>query len=263
VAYHPDFGEVFHIFIPWLLNYGYENTRHGELYVSNGTYLNLRAFALPYADYRGPFKDNPFILNVNQRVIEVPPGVYMKAAEEGFKAIAQQGGGSLVYSRGAEDVVEKIKTILKKEEGNNVDIVVCLDTTGSMEKKINAIKRDLVPMLRELTQGFDDFRIGMVLFKDYYQDYLTRIVPFTHDLDRIQRDLNAITVRGGGDIPEAVHEALYDGATRFPWEAKSRVMILIGDAPPHLRPKGRITEAMVFEAVAVRNIKVSAIVLPP
>jgi hypothetical protein len=263
VANHPELGEVFHIFIPWLLNYGYENTRHGELYVSDGTYLNIRAFTLPYGDYRGPFKDNPFTLMVNQMAIQVPPGFYMKATEESFKAITQQGGGSLVYSKGAEDLVEKIKSILEKEEGSKIDVVVCLDTTGSMEKKINAVKADLVPMLREIIQGFDNFRIGMVLFKDYYQEYLTRILPFTNDLDRIQRDLNAITTRGGGDIPEAVHEALYDGITRFSWEAENRVMILVGDAPPHPRPKGKITEAMVFEAAAVSNIQISAILLPP
>ena len=102
----------------------------------------------------------------------------------------------------------------------------------------------------------------MVLYKDYNDIYLTRIVPFTDDFSKFQRDIDAIRVQGGGDIPEAVFEALYDGATKFPWEAESRVMLLAGDAPPHPRPRGKITKAMVDTAVEERGIKVSAIILP-
>jgi Mg-chelatase subunit ChlD len=113
-----------------------------------------------------------------------------------------------------------------------------------------------------MLSGFPSFRIGMVLYKDYYDEYLTRVVPFTSDFAKFQRDLNAIRVRGGGDIPEAVYEALYDGATRFTWEADARIMLLIGDAPPHPRPRGRITKAMTDSAVEDRNIKVHAMLLP-
>ncbi|MDR2110207.1 MAG: hypothetical protein LBP32_02760, partial [Spirochaetaceae bacterium] len=37
---HPELGEAFHIYIPYILNYGYPGTRHGEVYVVDGTYLN-------------------------------------------------------------------------------------------------------------------------------------------------------------------------------------------------------------------------------
>ncbi|MDR2101872.1 MAG: hypothetical protein LBP43_04810, partial [Treponema sp.] len=63
---HPELGQAFHIYIPYLLYYGYENTRHGEVYVVDGTYLNIRSFALPYGDYRGAFRDNPYVLRVTQ-----------------------------------------------------------------------------------------------------------------------------------------------------------------------------------------------------
>jgi len=117
-------------------------------------------------------------------------------------------------------------------------------------------------MLEETLSGFPSFRIGMVRFKDYYELYLTRVIPFTSDFQRFQNELNSIRVHGGGDIPEAVYEALHDGATKFEWEAESRLMILIGDAPPHPRPRGRITKAMVDSAVAERGIIVHAMILP-
>jgi Mg-chelatase subunit ChlD len=102
----------------------------------------------------------------------------------------------------------------------------------------------------------------MVLYKDYYDEYLNRVIPFTGDFEVFQRNLSSIQVRGGGDIPEAVYEALYAGASKFNWEAESRLMILIGDAPPHPRQRGSISKAMVDEVVEKHGIKVHAIILP-
>ncbi|MEJ5188528.1 MAG: hypothetical protein WHT84_04880, partial [Breznakiellaceae bacterium] len=74
-----QFREAFHIYIPYILVYGYPWTRQGEVYVVDGTYLNIRAFAKPYGDYTGPFKDNPFVVRVVQKPLEGPPeGNYMK-----------------------------------------------------------------------------------------------------------------------------------------------------------------------------------------
>jgi TonB family protein len=70
---HPELGPAFHIFIPPVLRYGYAGGRHGEIEVANGTYFNIRAFALPHADYRGGYKDNPFILNRKQSKPAEPP----------------------------------------------------------------------------------------------------------------------------------------------------------------------------------------------
>jgi len=263
VVNHPVLGESFHIYLPYVLYYGYEDSRHGEVYLGEGTYINVRAFALPYADYRGAFFDNPFELMAMQEPPPGPPaGVYIPETLQAFTEIAASGSGELVYSHSPDDVVDLIENLLKKETGKSLDIVICLDTTNSMRKYIDAVRERLIPMLQRLLGGFTSFRIGMVLFKDYNESYLTRVVPFTDDFSRFQRELNAIRVQGGGDIPEAVYEALYDGAVRFTWEAQARIMILIGDAPPHPRPRGRITKEMTDNAINERNITVNAMILP-
>jgi Mg-chelatase subunit ChlD len=102
----------------------------------------------------------------------------------------------------------------------------------------------------------------MVLYKDYFDEYLTRILPFTSDMRVFQRNIDGIRVGGGRDIPEAVHEAIYDAATRFPWKAGLRRIILIGDAPPHPRPRGKITNEAAYSAATERNITVDTIILP-
>lgn len=260
---YPAFGEAFHLYVPYILNYGYENTRHGEIYVRDGVYFNLRTFALPYADYRGEFRDNPFVLQVTQRTPEeVPDGNFMPDTVDSFREIVDAGHGMLVWSTGPDDLVDKIRVIMEREKGKSLDLVLCLDTTGSMKKYIAAVRRMLIPLLQGIIGEFADFRVGMVLYKDYRDTYLTRVVPFTKDFPAFQRILNGITTSGGGaDIPEAVYEALYDGAVKFAWEAPSRLMILIGDAPPHPVPKGKITKEIVDQSIAERNITVYAIIL--
>jgi len=260
---HPILGQAFHIYIPYVLYYGYDNGRHGEVYLKDGTFLNIRSFVMPYADYRGSFKDNPFALEAKQE----PPagkkeGEYIPETLSAFTDIAKSNGGDLIYCNNTDEVVDLIKNLLDRERGKKVDIVLCLDTTNSMKKYIDPLRARLVPELEQIIGKFISFRIGMVLFKDYNDIYLTKIVPFTSDFKRFQRDLNDIRVVGGGDIPEAVYEALYDGETKFSWEAESRIMILIGDAPPHPKPRGKITKEMHEAAAKQKNIKVSAILLP-
>jgi len=263
VVNHPELGQAFHIYIPYILYYGYEGGRNGSVYLTDGTYLNIRAFTLPYADYRGAFRDNPFILEAKQEPPQGPPeGKYIPETLSAFTEIARAGGGSIIYSRTPDDVAEQIRMILEKERGKTLDIVLCLDTTNSMKKYIDSLRERLIPELNRLLSGFPSFRIGMVLYRDYYDAYLTRIVPFTYDFARFQTELNAIRVGGGGDIPEAVYEALYNGAVRFPWEAESRIMILIGDGPPHPKPRGSVTKEMSENAAREKNIKVNAILLP-
>lgn len=259
----PVFGEAFHIYIPYIVLYGYSWSRNGETYVVDGTYLNIRAFEKPYGDYNGAFKDNPFTLSVVQKPLEGPPeGNFMKDTVDAFSEITTAGSGELVWSTGADDVVPKIKKILQEAKGKSVDLVLALDTTSSMKNDIDSVRRMLTPMLQEIISSFRSFRIGMVLYKDYFEEYLYKVERFTSDFAAFQKALNAIRVSGGRDIPEAVNEALYESAVSFPWEAEERIVILIGDAPPHPRQRGEISKDMVNEAVRSRRLKVNAIILP-
>ena len=49
------FGPAFHIYIPQTLVYGYEWSRNGEIQIDKGTFINIRSFEKPYADYTGNY----------------------------------------------------------------------------------------------------------------------------------------------------------------------------------------------------------------
>ena len=260
---HPELGEAFHIFVPWVVNYGYESGRRGTVLMADGTYINIRAFNYPYADYRGRFADNPFVLQAVQMVPEEHRGEILEEAEEVFAEIARRGSGDFAHASTPAELMKEIENLLLQEAGKNVDIVLCLDTTGSMAPYIDEVRRMLIPMMRRIIADFVSFRIGIVLYRDYPPDaYITRVLPFTRDFNTFQRSLNTAVTWGGGDIPEAVYEALYDAVDKFSWAADSRLIILVGDAPPHPEPKGEITAEMVYEKAAEKDIRISAILLP-
>jgi hypothetical protein len=256
-------GEAFHIYIPYVLTYGYPWSREGEIQVLDGTYLNIRAFEKPYGDYAGGYADNPFVMKLVQKPLPGPPlDNYMKDTVESFTEIAEKGKGDLIYSTGEEDVLDKIRKIVSEQKGKTLDLVLALDTTQSMENDIPHLQKNLIPLLEETTSGFERFRFGMVLYKDYMEEYITKVGNFQPNLLAAKRFLNSVRVFGGRDIPEAVYEALYDAVKGFPWDAEDKLIILIGDAPPHPKPRGKVTKEMVYADAESLGIKINAIILP-
>lgn len=266
-----EFGSAFHIFMPWVVEFGYSWSRQGEIFLSDGTFVNIRAFPKPYADYSGGFRDNPYRIRVTQRPFPRPApapekepdeSLYMKETVQAFESIAHSGKGDALFSTGEGDINDKLGRILDKAEGKSVDLVLCLDTTESMKDDIDAVKESLPAMIQARIADFSSFRLGIVLYKDYFEDYLVKRFDFTTDFRAFTANVSAVKVAGGRDIPEAVYEALYEAAVSFPWAAEARMIVLIGDAPPHPLPRGKIDGAMAQAEAVKRGIEVSAIILP-
>lgn len=260
---HPELGDAFKIFIPYVIVFGYPWSRSGELLVVDGTYLSIRAFDKKYADYSGGYKDNPFVLRVFQGPLEgSPDDNYMDDTVKTYKEIAKEGGGRAIYCKGEEDLLNAIKDILNGIGTKSLDLVLALDTTSSMENDIPWLKKELVPLLKKQTAGFDHFQFGLVLYRDYHDEYVTKTRPFQSSFAGIQDIINNIKVFGGRDIPEAVHEALYEGIHEYTWTAQDCKLILIGDAPPHERPRGKITKEMVYNDAKKAGIEIITVILP-
>jgi hypothetical protein len=262
---HPELGQAFHIFIPYVVEYGYPWSREGEIQILDGTWLNIRAFSEKYASYEGSFRDNPFVIRVVQAPSEPAEDVsenYMPDTVEAYEEISRENHGDVIFGKGQEDIIQNVRQVIRNSPAKTLDLVLCLDTTRSMEDDIPHLRDSLVPMLREEVKGFSAFRLGIVLYRDYFETYVALPYPFQSDFGKIQAILNRIRVFGGRDIPEAVYEALYRAVEFYPWASDKKLIILVGDAPPHPRPRGKVTKEMVYSEAESRGIEIHTIILP-
>lgn len=279
------FGEAFHIFIPNEIVYGYPWERNGSVKIGRGTFINIRSFEKKFADYTGAYLDNPFMFDFRKRPEKNPPEKkdeaeevvltddYNSAAVEKFKEISDFGGGKLIFSKGPETLPGDImKSLDEIEMKDKADVVFAIDTTGSMKDDMEKLKEAWLPSLREKIKEFKDLHLGLLLYRDYgdsykYQNLPVKIYDFTDDFESFAENLLEVKIVGkeGGDIPEAVYEALYASMEYYRWRGDAqRKIILIGDAEPHPRPRGlrQISREMAEKMSRERGIKIDAIILP-
>ena len=239
-------GLAFRIHVPYRLSYGYPWSREGEIEVGRGTWLNIRTFEKPFADYDGPWMDNPFVLSMKE--MPLPTVVETQPASENEVG----------------DIQEAIELIaeLISSSGGEVDVVIVVDATDSMKDDLEHVKDSLVPLLRDRIENFESLRIGLVQYRDYKEAFLTRTSPFVESLNEFQRELDRISASGGRDVPEAVNEGIYTGLTEFNWSAPKKILIQLGDAPGHDEPRGAITPDLVKNEASRLGVSVFSIRLP-
>ena len=277
-------GDAFHIFIPSKLQFGYEWSRNGIVEIGRGTFINIRTFEKPYADYTGEYMDSPFMFNLETRrrakPNPIPPDPpvehevvltddYNPAASQKFEEMSD----FIVYSKGPETIVDDILEVFD-DIGNldNLDVVFAIDATGSMKNDIDTLKNDLLPALLKQFENAHGARFGLLFYRDYgdnfnYKGLPVKFFAFTDNLTVFNKNLNSIKIIGkeGGDIPEAVYEAIYSSSEFYSWRpGATRRIILIGDAEPHPKPRGlgKYSKDYVMGLAEAKDIKVKAILLP-
>lgn len=118
----------------------------------------------------------------------------------------------------------------------NLDLCICLDTTGSMTRELPFLISEVKTIAAAIHDKFPNVQIryGLVVYKDREDEYVAKRFEFTTDVEEFRRNLSAQRAAGGGDIPEAVEEGFLE-ATKLQWRDKdtARVMFHIADAPPH------------------------------
>jgi hypothetical protein len=283
------FGRAFHIFIPWVVAWGYPWSRSGKVFIHDGTFVNIRTFEKSYADYSGAFVDNPYLIRVTQAQKAAAPSaaaqneaapaavaataattaaigpkadLYFPETLAAFGALAKASGGALRYASSDGDIASQIDALIAREKGKSLDLVLCVDATDSMINGVDDLKSRLPALLAKRAADFPAFRLGIVSFKDYFEEYLYKRFDFTRDLGTFASDLESLQCGGGRDIPEAVYEGLYAALDEFPWAGEARLVVLVGDAPPHPLPRGSVGEAEVIEAASSEGVEMDAVAVP-
>src|SRR3954463_11220930 len=111
---------------------------------------------------------------------------------------------------------EEKKPAVKKPK---VEVVFCLDTTGSMGGLLEGAKQKIWAISNQIASGkpTPDLKIGLVAYRDKGDAYVTQVHDLTGDLDAVHAKLKTFQAQGGGDIPEHVNAALFDAVHKIKW----------------------------------------------
>lgn len=136
---------------------------------------------------------------------------------------------------------------LNSSTERKIDIIFCIDGTGSMSPCIDAVKSNakkfymdfVEKMTNEYGSSVDELNIKVITFRDYMEDGNQAMVQSEwYDITagddvEYEKHLNGIIADGGGDEPENGLEALFYAMTSD-WNAKGdkdrQVIVLFTDA---------------------------------
>jgi len=147
------------------------------------------------------------------------------------------------------------------EKLNDIDIMFTIDATGSMGDEINYLKSEIKNIITRVDSSVHKKRIGLTFYRDHGDEYVVRDFDFTTDITKIKENLSHQTAGGGGDYEEAVEEALRVSLSKS-WNinAKSRLLFLLLDAPPHLNKENINTIKNQIKKAQEKGIKIIPIV---
>ena len=137
----------------------------------------------------------------------------------------------------------------------HVDMVFCIDATGSMRHVIDFVKqnalnlnKDIVNAMEKKHKVISQMRVRVIAFRDYVADGEDAMLASDFFVLPEQAELfleyvNGIAAKGGGDIPEDGMEAL-GYAIRSKWTRegikKRHIIVMWSDAPTHPIGYGKI-----------------------
>jgi Mg-chelatase subunit ChlD len=151
-----------------------------------------------------------------------------------------------------------------KSKAPQVEVVFCLDTTGSMTGLIEGAKQKIWAISNQIASGKPTprLKIGLVAYRDRGDVYITKVIDLTDDLDAIHGHLQGFKAEAGGDFPESVNQALNESVTRIKWSTDKetlRIIFLVGDAPPHMDYKDDVKYPVTCKLAQEKGIIINAV----
>ena len=172
----------------------------------------------------------------NAQMAAIAPAMPLPSAAVTQRALP---GGGLISG-----VPQSFADYIEHLQKTGIDVVFAIDATGSMVW-VHRTVRQRMAQLAEYVRGLVPLaRFGIIAYRDYNDpDFVTRISQPSFDIQKARGFMSGIDALGGGDHPEAVTQALRDVEGAIGWRSGAqRVVIIIGDAPPHGRELGEAAD---------------------
>jgi len=176
--------------------------------------------------------------------------------------IATEGSQDINSPLAFANGINKMNLDVPCSMSNTVDIAFAVDATGSMSDEIDFLKIELEDVIRNtFAQHPDlDLHVGSVFYRDKGDEYLTRHIDFQTDLLKVLNFIKLQRAAGGGDMPEAVDVALQTSLDSLSWsnEARTRILFLVLDAPPHDEAKEKMYE--LIQKASAKGVRIVPVV---
>jgi hypothetical protein len=181
---------------------------------------------------------------------------------------------SLIYHEGKEFQIRQLKPFkeginqksinVKCEQSKVVDIAFVVDATGSMSDEINFLRKELNNVIFKTKNANPEltFNFANTFYRDQNEEYVTRSQDFSDVLSKSIDFIDGQSANGGGDYEEAVEVALDEAINDLSWsdEARSRIVFLILDAPPHNSPEIQKKLDAIMRQAAASGIRIIPLV---
>ncbi|KAF0430338.1 kinase-like protein [Gigaspora margarita] len=137
-----------------------------------------------------------------------------------------------------------IDALARIDRSKEVDLCYVLDCTGSMGGHLAAAKDCILQVINHIknTNPCLKIRVGFCGYRDYNDNPNLQTFDFTSSFEKFQQNLARVIATGGGDDPEDVFGGLNAAINHLSWNDGTRVLLHIGDNPPHGRRFTRFTD---------------------
>lgn len=137
---------------------------------------------------------------------------------------------------------------------SKADIVILIDTTGSMNRSIATLRDRCVQFSEAMRQQRIQHRFALVGFGDTAEPEWRDVRPFTADVAVFRQGVESLRRFDGGDLPESSLDALL-AALQLPFDEQAmRRFYLVTDARFHAPAKTGESAAAVAERLAEKRV---------
>lgn len=146
----------------------------------------------------------------------------------------------------------------KSQNIKELDLMLMIDTTGSMSDELEYIKVELADMVTRVNQSNEalSIRVSVNFYRDEGDDYIVKYFDFRENVEECVKQISEQSANGGGDYPEAVHTALDNAISGHEWRENAvKICFFVLDAPPHTESEIQGINSQIVKSLTLASEK--------